>query len=257
MDFGEFDHFAQSLVHEDAAAVDGRTNGERGDEEDAQGAGRGLDDGEAIAEVAAERAAESFAIADGGESESAAARAHGLGDLGEGAPEGGEVGALRHVAEEDGEHGAGPCEEKVGGEARPLVDIFPAEEKVVLLEDGLDLLVRELLADGALVLVEYDAARLIEYLLATLPGHVAEVGVCQVEGFEERIEAAQFEEFGAVEGTASAAAVEAGEEIVDLFVDAMAHAQHAILPPALGEAGFFADLGGVAEEDLEIGRAHV
>ena len=130
------------------------------------------------------------------------------------------------------------------------MNVLPAEQHVVLLEDGLDLLLRELLADGAPVLVEYHAARLVEHLPAALPRHVAEVGVFQVEGLQQRVESAEFEKLGAVEGAASAAAVEAGKEVVDRVVDAVADAQAAVLPPALREAGFFADFGRVGEEDL-------
>ena len=48
----------------------------------------------------------------------------------------------------------------------------------------------------------------------------------------------------------AAAAVEAGIQIVDCAVDAVAYAQAAILPPALRKAGLLADLGGIAEENL-------
>ena len=54
----------------------------------------------------------------------------------------------------------------------------------------------------------------------------------------------------AVEGAGAAAAVEAGKQIADRGVDAVAHAQAAVLPPALRQAGLFAHLGRVAEEDL-------
>src|SRR5262249_34089227 len=148
------------------------------------------------------------------------------------------------------QHGAGPSEEEVTSQARPLVNVLPAEEKEVLAQDTLDEIRRELLPDGAAMLVVDDAARLIEHFPAALPGHVAEVGVFEVEGFEQAIEATQFEKLDAIEGAASAAAVEAGEEVGDRIVQAMADTQAAILPPALGEAGLFADLGGIAEEDL-------
>ena len=71
----------------------------------------------------------------------------------------------------------------------------------------------EMLADGAAMLVIHDALRLVEHLPAALPGHVAEVGVFQIERREQRIEAAELQKFAPVEGAGSAAAVEAGIEI--------------------------------------------
>ena len=100
------------------------------------------------------------------------------------------------------------------------------------------------------MLVEYHAARLVEHLPAALPCHVAEVGVFQVEGLQQAVESAELEELRAVEGATSAAAVEAGKQVVDRVVDAVTHAQAAVLPPALREAGLFAELGRVGEEDL-------
>src|ERR1019366_9874291 len=52
------------------------------------------------------------------------------------------------------------------------------------------------------------------------------------------------------EGAGAAAAVKTGEEIVDGGVDAMPHAQPAILPPALREAGLLANFVRIPKEDL-------
>src|ERR1035437_7822441 len=241
--FGELRHLAQSLVHEDAAAVDGRADEIRRDEQDARTERGGLQDGEAIAEVAAQWAFEGFGVADPSERQRAAPCAHGLRKLPEGPPEGGEVRAQRDVSEHHGENGAGPGEEEVRRQAWPLVNILPAEKDVVLLEDCLDLLFGELLADGAPVFVEYHAARLVQDLPTALPCHVAEVGVFQVEGFQQPVESAEFEKLRAVEGATAAAAVEAGEEVVDCIVDAVPDTQAAVLPPALGEAGLLTEPG--------------
>src|ERR1039457_2658305 len=135
-------------------------------------------------------------------------------------------------------------------QARPLVNILPAEENAVLPDDGLDIVIGEIPADGATVLVEYHAAGLVEDLPAALPCHVAEVGVFQVERCQQLVESAKFEELRAVEGATSAAAVEAGEEVVDSIVDSVTHVQAAVLPPALGEAALLAEPVWVAEEDL-------
>ena len=146
--------------------------------------------------------------------------------------------------------GARPGEEEVRRQPRPLVNILPAEQHVVFLQDRLDLFLRELLADRAAMLVEHHAARLVQHLPPALPRHVAQVGVFQVEGLQQLVESAELEKLATVEGATSAAAVEAGKEVVDCVVDAMAHAQAAVLPPALRQAGLFADFGRIGEEDL-------
>ncbi len=133
---------------------------------------------------------------------------------------------------------------------RPFVNVLPAEQHVVLLQHGLDAFLAEDFANRAPVLVVDGAARLVQHLPAALPGKIAEVRVFQIERMEQRIEAAQLEKLPAVEGAGPAAAVETGEEIVDGGVDAMPHAQAAILPPALGETGLLADFVRVREEDL-------
>src|SRR5205823_4598690 len=121
----------------------------------------------------------------------------------------------RQLAEEDREHGAGPGEEKVAGKARPFVNVLPAEEDEVLPEDGLDVIAGEGLANGAAMLVVYDATRLVKHLPAAFPGHVAEIRIFQVKGLQQPVEAAELEKLRAAEGTTAAAAVETGEEIVD------------------------------------------
>ena len=84
---------------------------------------------------------------------------------------------------------------------------------------------RELLADGAAMLVIHDAARLVENLPAALPGDVAEVGVFEIEGREQRVEAAELEKLAPVEGAGAAAAVEARDRDRRSPVVAVAHAQ--------------------------------
>ena len=159
-------------------------------------------------------------------------------------------GTQRHVAEYHGQHGARPREKEVRRQPPHFVNVLPAEQNVVLLQYGLDLILRKFLADGAAMLVEHHAARLVVHLPAPLPRHETQVRVLQVEGFQQTVEAAEFEELGAVEGAAAAAAVEAGVEIVDCAVDAVAYAQAAVLPPALRKAGLLADLGCIGEENL-------
>ena len=64
------------------------------------------------------------------------------------------------------------------------------------------------------------------------------------------VKGAEFEEFVAIEGTGSASAVEARIGAGYLFIDAVPYAQPAVFPPTLGKPRFFADFGGIAEEDL-------
>src|ERR1019366_6532177 len=151
------------------------------------------------------------------------ARARRLRQLPERAPYRRHVRPQRNVAEYGGQRGARPCEEEGRSQTPPLVDVLPAEQHVVLLQHGLDLIAAEAPADSAAVLVIHHAARLVPHLPAALPRHIAEAGVFQVERFEQRIETPELQELAAVERAGSAAAVEAGEKVVDRGVDAMAH----------------------------------
>src|SRR5437870_13899877 len=113
----------------------------------------------------------------------------------------------------------------MGGQPAPLVNILPAEEQEVFLQDRLDLVFTKTFADGAAMLVVDDAARLVEHFPAPLPRQISEVGVLQIEGPQQRVEAAQFEEFPAVEGARAAAATEARKATIDGRIDAVSHAE--------------------------------
>ena len=245
-----FDEFGEGLRHEDRAAVDGGEDGIGRKEEGTGPGGGGVELFKAIEEIAGQRAKEGFGVGDGGEVVGASAGADGLGQLEKSAAEGAEVGPFEGVADDEAEQRAGPGVGEVGGEAAAFVDVFPAEEQEVLLENGLDVAGGKLFADGAAVFVEHTAGGLIEHLPATFPGHHAEVGIFEIEGLEEFVKAAECEELAAVEGAGAAAAVEAGEEAVDALIDAVADAEAAVFPPRLGEACLFAHLLGIAEENL-------
>ncbi len=161
-----------------------------------------------------------------------------------------EVGPLRRIAKEHAEHRAGESEEEMRPEAPPFVNIFPAEENEIFLEDAIDLSLREVLADGAAVFVIDDAARLVQDFPAALPGLVAEVGVFEIEGPEQLVESAELQKLAAIECAGSASAVKARERAVIAGSIAMADAQSAVFPPALREPGFFAQLVRIAEENL-------
>ncbi len=138
------------------------------------------------------------------------------------------------------------------------MNVLPAEEQKVLLQHGLDVPGAESLADGAAMFMVHHAGGLVEHLPAALPGEESEVGIFEVERSEKRIEAAELEEFPAIECARSATAIEAGEQavgtligtLIELGIFAMAYSQPAILPPAMGQAGFFAALRTLPEEDL-------
>lgn len=89
------------------------------------------------------------------------------------------------------------------------MDVFPGEQNEIFLEHRLNPRRTEMPADGAAMLVVYDALRLIQNFPAAFPGAIAEVGVFQVERFEQGIEAAEFEIFTPVERARAAAAVKA------------------------------------------------
>ena len=172
------------------------------------------------------------------------------GELREGPQDAARAGAAGRVAGPCAESEPASAKTEVAAEPAPLVNILPGEEDEVLLQNRFDVAGAEAAADGAAVFVMHDAGGLVENFPAALPGHEAEVGVFQIEGREQFVEAAELQKFAAVERAGSAAAVEAREERVDGAVFAMADAQHAILPPAFGEAGFFAAFGWIAEENL-------
>src|SRR4051794_6150033 len=94
----------------------------------------------------------------------------------------------------------------------PAVNVLPAEEQEILLQHGLDVAVREVLAYRAAMLVMHDAGGLVEHFPAAFPGQIAEIGVFEIKGREEVIEAAEFKEFAAIESATAAAAVEAGKQ---------------------------------------------
>src|SRR2546423_6183699 len=100
----------------------------------------------------------------------------------------------------------------------PVVNVFPDPQDVILLEHCLDPFLTEALADGAAVLMIHDALRLIENFPAALPGQITEVGILEVKRLEQRVKAAQLEEFSPVEGAGTAASVEARILIADIVI---------------------------------------
>ena len=162
-----------------------------------------------------------------------------------------------HVPEKHRQQRAGPRECEMREQARPFVDVLPAEQQEVLLQHALNELRGELLPDGSAVLVEYDAPRLVQHLPSALPGHVSQVGVFQVERLQHTVEAAQLEELVPVEGARSAAAVETGIQILYRRVVAVPDAQAAVLPPPLRQPGLLAQFRRVAEKDLAGHRENI
>jgi len=81
------------------------------------------------------------------------------------------------------------------------VDVFPAEQNEVLLQDPIDLRLGESPANRAPVFVKNNATRVVEHLPAALPRHIPKVGVFEIEGTQQFIEAAEFQEFPPIERT--------------------------------------------------------
>ncbi len=100
------------------------------------------------------------------------------------------------------------------------------------------------------MLVMHHARGLIQHLPAAFPRHESQIRVFQIKRREQFIESAQLEKLPPVECARAPAAIKAREEAIDGGIFAMAHAQPAILPPAFGQARFFAALRFVAEENL-------
>src|ERR1700675_3182924 len=100
-------------------------------------------------------------------------------------------------------------------QARPFVYVLPAEQNEVLLKDPVDLRLRKSFADRAAVFVKYNTTRLVEHLPSALPRQIADIGVFQIKGTQQLIEAAKFQEFPAIESTRTSAAVEAWISVGD------------------------------------------
>src|SRR5581483_6941334 len=147
------DQLAEGLIHEDAAAVNRRADGVRGNEQDAQALGGGFDQVEAVAIIAAERAAESLGIGDARELFRRSPGANRARQLQERPAQRGEIGPAGSIAENDAEDRARPGEEQMREQTRRLVNIFPGEEQVVLFEHRLNLRFAEFLANGAAMLM--------------------------------------------------------------------------------------------------------
>src|SRR5260370_26557500 len=96
--------------------------------------------------------------------------------------------------------------------------------------------------------VIHDTARLVEDLPTALPSFIAEIGVFEIKGPKELVESAQLEKLATIESTGAAAAIEARERFGNRGVDAMTYAQASVLPPAVRQPGFLAQLRRIADE---------
>ena len=79
------------------------------------------------------------------------------------------------------------------------VNVFPAKEQKVLLQNRLNKIRVESLADRAPMFVMDDARGLVEDFPTTLPRKETEIGVLKIERSEKRIEATKLEEFSPIE----------------------------------------------------------
>src|SRR3954454_7492524 len=98
--------------------------------------------------------------------------------------------------------------------------------------------------------MEDHTSRLVEHAPAALPGKHSEVCIFQIEGTQQLIEPAKLQKLPAVECTGTATGVEAGVQIPDCLVFAMANSQLPAGPPCLGKTSLFPLLVRVIEKDL-------
>src|SRR5262249_10173760 len=128
--------------------------------------------------------------------------------------------------------------------------VFPDKQNEILLKNRLDVGFRKALSDRAAMFVVHDAARLIENLPSTLPGHVAKIRVLEIERPKQFVKPPQLQEFPAIKSARSAAAVKAWIQFVDLRLNPMGDAQTALQPPAFRKSGFLAKSRWIGKEDL-------
>ena len=154
---------------------------------------------EAVAVIAAERTAKHLGISDCGERSCAPARAEALAEC---KPRARPIRLARSgdspitTLTTASAHEAAKCCSKL----TPIVDILPAKQNEVLLENGCDVSLRKLLPDRAAVLVIHNAARLVQHLPAALPSQEAEIGVFEIKRMEQGIKAAKLQELLTIEG---------------------------------------------------------
>src|SRR5205085_1120803 len=99
--------------------------------------------------------------------------------------DGGCAGAGRRISGPRGHDGAGEREAEVFRQAAPSVDVLPAEEQKIFLQNRLNVIRAEALADSAPMLVIYHAGGLIEHFPAALPGEESKVRVFEIKRGEE------------------------------------------------------------------------
>ena len=104
---------------------------------------------EAIAKVSAQRPQEGFGIGDPRQPSRFSPRPHGLRQLRECAPQRPKIRTALHVPEKHRQQRSRPREREMRKQARPFVDVLPAEQQEVLLQHPLDEFRREFFSDGS------------------------------------------------------------------------------------------------------------
>ena len=196
-------------------------------------------------------AAESFGIIDHSETARHPARPQGLRELQKSPQNPVCAGASRRVSGPGGDDGAGKREEEVRRSNDAIREYFSRQKsRKFFCRIDWTWAGREMLADGAAMLVMNYAGGMIEHLPAALPGEKSEVRVFEIERSEERIETAEFEEFSAIKRARSAAAIEAGEQ--ESRLPGLRYGPPTARHPATshGSSRFLHGACGVAEEDL-------
>ena len=144
-------------------------------------------------------------------------------------------------------------EEYVRGHELPVPHVLPEKEELVAPDDGFELGPLEAPVRGGPVLVVDHRLGREEHLPSDAPGAVAQVGVLDVDGGVERIEAAELEELPAVEGRGAAARPErrvvAAREAPPRQID-MRVVDHAAAKARRSLPGLLAARRGVLQEHL-------
>ncbi len=104
---------------------------------------------------------------------------------------------------------------KFASDAPPIVNVFPGEQQEILFENALNIRFAEAASDGSTMFVKHHARGLIQVLPASLPRHVAEVGVFQIERREQFVEAPQLQKLSPVKSAGAASSIGARIQVAD------------------------------------------
>src|SRR5581483_6137136 len=173
----------ESLVHKNRPAVNRRADRIRGNKKDTDDRSGPLVRREkAVPVIGPLRTKKSLRVTDARQSSRFPPGPQYLRKLQCSPPDSLQVGTARLIAHRQTYQCARQSEKKLLSKAGPSMNIFPAEQDVVLFQNGLNLSLAESFANRAAMLVVDDAARLVQHLPSPLPGEIAQIGIFQVKG---------------------------------------------------------------------------